>query len=181
MARLSPLVLLPPLIFAGLAGLFAAGMLRDDGQELPSALVGQPAPAFPQTELAGYPLPAPGTLADGEVKLVNFFASWCAPCRLEHPVLAQLAEEGLPIYGIAYKDDPARTSAFLEELGNPFLGIAQDPDGRAAPDWGLYGVPETFVIAGDGTVIDRMPFPLTPELVESRLRPALAEAAALSD
>jgi cytochrome c biogenesis protein CcmG/thiol:disulfide interchange protein DsbE len=92
-----------------------------------------------------------------------------------------LAEEGLPIYGIAYKDDPAKTAAFLQELGNPFLGIVQDPDGRAAPDWGLYGVPETFVIAGDGTVIDRMPFPLTPELVDSRLRPALERAEAQGD
>ena len=178
MARISPLVLIPPVAFAALAGLFAAGMLRDGGQELPSALVGQSVPAFPETPLPGYPLPEPGVLADGEVKLVNFFASWCGPCRLEHPVLASLAEDGLPVYGIAYKDDPANTTAFLRELGNPFLGIAQDPDGRAAPDWGLYGVPETFVIAGDGTVIDRMPFPLTPELVESRLRPALERAKA---
>jgi cytochrome c biogenesis protein CcmG/thiol:disulfide interchange protein DsbE len=176
MAKVSPLVFIPPVAFAALAGLFAAGMLRNDGQELPSALVGQVAPALPETTLPGYPLPEAGVMADGEVKLVNFFASWCAPCRLEHPVLASLAGEGLPIYGIAYKDDPAKTAAFLEELGNPYAGIAQDPNGRVAPDWGLYGVPETFVIAGDGTVIDRMPFPLTPELVESRLRPALAEA-----
>ncbi len=181
MARISPLVLVPPVIFAALAGLFAAGMLRDGGQELPSALVGQAAPAFPETPLPGHDLPGPGVLADGEVKLVNFFASWCAPCRLEHPVLASLAEEGLPIYGIAYKDDPTRTAAFLAELGNPFVGIAQDPSGRAAPDWGLYGVPETFVIAGDGTVVDRMPFPLTSELVNTRLRPALAEAEARAD
>ena len=176
MAKVSPFVLIPPVAFAALAGLFAAGMLRDDGQELPSALVGQIAPAFPETPLPGYPLPDGGVLADGEVKLVNFFASWCAPCRLEHPVLTALAEEGVPVYGIAYKDIPENTAAFLEELGNPYRGIAQDPNGRAAPDWGLYGVPETFVLAGDGTVIDRMPFPLTPELVESRLRPALAEA-----
>jgi cytochrome c biogenesis protein CcmG/thiol:disulfide interchange protein DsbE len=178
MARIPLLVLIPPVAFAALAGLFAAGMMRDDGQELPSALVGQVAPAFPETPLPGHAPPAPGTLADGEVKLVNFFASWCAPCRVEHPVLTDLAEQGLPVYGIAYKDDPARTAAFLEELGNPYTGIAQDADGRMAPDWGLYGVPETFVLAGDGTVIDRMPFPLTPELVATRLRAALAEAGA---
>jgi cytochrome c biogenesis protein CcmG/thiol:disulfide interchange protein DsbE len=181
MARIPLLVLIPPVAFAALAGLFAAGMMRDDGQELPSALVGQIAPSFPDARLPGYDLPAPGTLADGEVKLVNFFASWCAPCRVEHPVLATLAADGLPIYGIAYKDDPARTAAFLEELGNPYAGIALDQTGRDAPNWGLYGVPETFVLAGDGTVIDRMPFPLTPELVESRLRPALAEAEARGD
>lgn len=178
MARVSPLVLLPPVIFAGLAGLFAAGMLRDDGQELPSALIGQPAPTSELAPLPGYPPFDPAVLADGEVKLVNFFASWCAPCRLEHPILAALSGEGIPIYGIAYKDDPSRTDAFLEELGNPFTAIGQDGGGRVSPDWGLYGVPETFVIAGDGTVVDRLPFPLTPELVESRLRPSLAEAAA---
>lgn len=178
MARVSPLVLLPPVIFAALAGLFAAGMLRDGGGELPSALIGQPAPASELQPLPGYPAFEPAAvLADGEVKLVNFFASWCAPCRLEHPVLVSLAEEGIPVYGIAYKDEPANSVAFLEELGNPFTAIGQDTSGRIAPDWGLYGVPETFVLSGDGTVVDRMPFPLTPELVESRLRPSLARAA----
>jgi cytochrome c biogenesis protein CcmG/thiol:disulfide interchange protein DsbE len=177
MARVSPLVLIPPVVFAGLAGLFAAGMLRDGGEELPSALIGQPAPASELGLLPGYPAFEPsGVLADGEVKLVNFFASWCAPCRLEHPILAHLSAEGIPVYGIAYKDEPARTDAFLDELGNPFTAIGTD-SGRIAPDWGLYGVPETFVIAGDGTVVDRLPFPLTPELVESRLRPSLARAA----
>ena len=178
MARLSPLVLLPPTIFAALAGLFAVGMLRDGGDELPSALVGQPAPTTEMAPLPGYPALDSAVLADGEVKLVNFWASWCAPCRLEHPVLTSLAGEGLPVYGIAYKDDPDRAAAFLQELGNPFTAIGQDPTGRIAPDWGLYGVPETFVLAGDGTVIDRMPFPLTPELVETRLRPSLARAEA---
>ena len=178
MARIPPLVLLPPVIFAAMAGLFAAGMLRDDGQELPSALVGQPAPATEMQPLPGYPALDLAVLDDGEVKLVNFFASWCGPCRLEHPSLMALAAEGVPLYGIAYKDDPDRTAAFLEELGNPFNAIGQDRTGRIAPDWGLYGVPETFVLAGDGTVIDRMPFPLTPELVERRLRPSLAEAEA---
>lgn len=178
MARVSPLVLIPPVAFAALAGLFAAGMLRDGGDELPSALIGQLAPASELLPLPGYPAFEPAAvLADGEVKLVNFFASWCAPCRLEHPVLASLAEEGVPVYGIAYKDEPARTDAFLDELGNPFTAIGQDATGRIAPDWGLYGVPETFVIAGDGTVVDRLPFPLTPELVESRLRPSLERAA----
>ncbi len=177
MARIPLLVLIPPVAFAALAGLFAAGMMRDDGQELPSALVGQIAPSFPDARLPGYDLPAPGTLADGEVKLVNFFASWCAPCRVEHPSLAALAEEGIPIYGIAYKDDPARSLAFLEELGNPYAAAGQDPQGRTAVDWGVYGVPETFVVAGDGTIIARMANPLTPDFVESRLRPALAEAA----
>ncbi|TNC73442.1 DsbE family thiol:disulfide interchange protein [Rubellimicrobium roseum] len=181
MAKVSPLVLIPPVIFAALAGLFAAGMLRDGGQELPSALVGQPAPGVPVETLPGLPGLDPAVLADGEVKLVNFFASWCAPCRVEHPHLTALAEEGVPIYGIAYKDNPTNSVAFLEELGNPYAAAGQDPSGRTAVDWGVYGVPETFVVAGDGTIVARMANPVTPDLVESRLRPALAEAAARAE
>jgi cytochrome c biogenesis protein CcmG/thiol:disulfide interchange protein DsbE len=177
MPRISPLVLIPPVAFAALAGVLAAGMFsRDGSQELPSALVGQTAPTVSVAPIPGYPALDPAILADGEVKLVNFFASWCGPCRLEHPVLVSLAEEGVPIYGIATRDDPARSAAFLAELGNPYNAVGSDLENRVGLDWGTYGVPETFVLAGDGTVIDRMPFPLTPELVESRLRPALAEA-----
>lgn len=176
MARLSPLVLIPPVAFAALAGLFAGGMLRDDGQELPSALVGKAAPGLPSTGLEGLPGLDPAVLADGQVKIVNFFASWCGPCRIEHPTLKALAEEGLPIYGIAYKDDPDHASAFLAELGDPYAAVGTDPDGRMAVEWGTYGVPETFVVSGDGTILARMATPLTPEIVASRLRPALAAA-----
>ncbi len=179
MARLSPLLLIPPVAFAALAGLFAGQMFASDGaRELPSALVGGPAPALPAEGLAGVPGLDDVVLADGEVKLVNFFASWCGPCRIEHPTLAALAAEGIPIYGVAYKDDPERSAAFLEELGNPYLGVGADPRGRTAVEWGTYGVPETFVVAGDGTVVDRIPMPITPDLLDGRLRPALAEAAA---
>lgn len=180
MAKLSPLVLIPPVAFAALAGLFAGQMFAGDGasRELPSALLGEPAPALPAEGLAGLPGLDEVALADGEVKLVNFFASWCGPCRIEHPTLAALAAGGVPIYGVAYKDDPERSAAFLQELGNPYLGVGADPRGRAAVEWGTYGVPETFVVAGDGTVVDRIPMPITPDLLDSRLRPALAEAAA---
>lgn len=179
MARLSPLLLVPPLAFAALAGLFAGQMFASDGsRELPSALVGGPAPALPAEGLAGLPGLDAASLADGEVKLVNFFASWCGPCRIEHPTLAALAAEGIPIYGVSYKDDPERSAAFLDELGNPYLGVGADPHGRTAVEWGTYGVPETFVVAGDGTVVDRIPMPITPDLLDQRLRPALAEAAA---
>ena len=176
MARISPLVLIPPVAFAALAGLFAAGMLRNDGDQLPSALIGQPAPALAQEPLPGLPPLDPAVLADGEVKLVNFFASWCGPCRIEHPQLAALAAEGLPIYGIAYKDDPENSTSFLEELGNPYLAAGQDPQGRTAVDWGVYGVPETFVLDGDGTIVARLAEPLTEDALARRLRPALAEA-----
>lgn len=178
MARAPVLLLIPVAVFTGLVGLAAGAMLSRDGDELPSALVGRPAPGFPADPLPGLPPLDAAMLADGEVKLVNFFASWCAPCRVEHPSLTALADEGVPIYGIAYKDDPAHSVAFLRELGNPYLAAGQDPQGRVAVDWGVYGVPETFVIAGDGTIVARMANPVTPDLVESRLRPALAEAAA---
>ena len=177
MARLSPLVMLPPLVFAALAGLLIGGLWRGDGGELPSALIGQAAPALPATTLDGVPGLDPGVLADGEVKLVNFFASWCGPCRIEHPSLMALTAEGLPIYGVNVRDDPANARALLAELGNPYAGVGTDPEGQAAVDWGTYGVPETFVIAGDGTIVARLPLPLTPDVVESRLRPALAEEA----
>ncbi len=178
MARISPLVLIPPVIFAALAGLFTAGMVLNDGQELPSVLIGQPAPGLPEEAIAGLPPLDPAVLADGEVKIINFWASWCPPCRVEHPNLTLLAEEGVPIYGIAYKDESANTLAFLRELGNPYRGVGQDPEGRAALDWGVYGVPETFVVAGDGTVVARMASPITSDVLENRLRPALAQAAA---
>lgn len=178
MARVPVLLLIPVVVFTGLVGLAAGSMWSRDGDELPSALIGRSAPSAPEAPLPGLPLLDPATFADGEVKLVNFFASWCAPCRVEHPSLTALAQEGIPIYGIAYKDDPARSLAFLEELGNPYAAAGQDPDGRTAVDWGVYGVPETYVVAGDGTIIARMASPLTPDVVESRLRPALAQAEA---
>lgn len=178
MAKVPVLLLIPVVVFTGLVGLAAGSMWSRDGDELPSALIGRPAPGVPEAPLPGLPPLDAAMLADGEVKLVNFFASWCAPCRVEHPSLTALAEEGIPLYGIAYKDDPVRSLAFLEELGNPYAAAGQDPQGRTAVDWGVYGVPETFVLAGDGTIIARMANPVTSDLVESRLRPALAQAAA---
>lgn len=178
MARLSPLLLIPPVAFAALAGLFASQMLAGDGsRELPSALIGKVATVLPDEGLDGVPPIDPGVLGDGEVKLVNLFASWCAPCRIEHPTLVALAAEGVPIYGVNYKDDPERGAAFLAELGNPYEGVGADPEGRVAVEWGAYGVPETFVLAGDGTVVDRLPMPITPGGVEERLRASLAKAA----
>jgi cytochrome c biogenesis protein CcmG, thiol:disulfide interchange protein DsbE len=172
-----PLVLIPPLVFAALAGLFAWGMTREGGRELPSALIGQPAPGVPATPLSPLPPLTPEALRDGEVKIVNFFASWCAPCRVEHPNLTRLAAEGVPVYGVAYKDDPANALAFLAELGNPYAAAGQDPDGRMALDWGVYGVPETFVLSGDGIILARMANPITDRILTERLRPALAAAA----
>ncbi len=176
MAR--PLMLLPPLIFAGLAGMFIWGMGREDPKQLPSALAGKDAPPVQLTPLGtGAPF-TDADLRDGEIKLVNFWASWCAPCRVEHPNLEALAAEGVEILGVNYKDTPEQALKFLGDLGNPYAAIGADATGRMALDWGVYGVPETFVVDGDGKVLFRFAGPVTERVIESRLRPVLEGRAA---
>ena len=170
-----PLMVLPPVIFAGLVGAFLGGMYWTD-DELPSALVGQAAPATAVEPLRGFEPFDPAALADGRVKLVNFWASWCAPCRVEHPNLQALADEGVPILGINYKDDPEAALAFLAELGSPYEALAADSSGRVARDWGVYGVPETFVLDGEGRVVLRVAGPVTTGTSRDRLLPALEAA-----
>ncbi len=177
MPRINLLMVAPPAIFFGLAALFYIGMQREDPNALRSAREGQPAPAVALTQLGPEQPFTNETLRDGDVKLVNYWASWCAPCRAEHPLLTELADEGLPIYGINYKDDPEKALAFLEELGDPYAGLGADFTGRTALDWGLYGVPETYVLAGDGTVMLRFAGPLTEDVMARRIRPALEAAA----
>ena len=139
-------------------------------------MIGQPAPGLELTAVGGRAPFDASILADGEVKIVNYWASWCAPCRIEHPQLMQLADEGLPIYGINYKDDSAKALAFLDELGDPYVAVGADRAGRVAIDWGVYGVPETFVIDGDGKVVLRFAGPVTGTILENRIRPAIAAA-----
>ncbi|MCL4151323.1 UNVERIFIED_CONTAM: hypothetical protein GTU68_008493 [Idotea baltica] len=117
-------------------------------------------------------------LRDGEVKIVNFWASWCAPCRVEHPNLTALAAEGVPIYGINYKDFDANALSFLSDLGDPYTAVGADPSGFHAIDWGVYGVPETFLVDGDGTILLRMASPVTQRELANRLRPAIDAALA---
>ncbi len=176
MAKISPLVAAPPILFAALAGLFYFGMQREDPDALPSTRVGAVAPAMQLEPLGAKPEFESATLKEPGVKLVNFWASWCAPCRAEHPNLELLADEGVPIYGINYKDDPGKALAFLDELGDPYAGIGADQGGRTGIDWGLYGVPETFVIDGDGVVRLRFAGPITQRVLEERIRPAIAAA-----
>lgn len=178
MAKISPLMVIPPLIFGGFVALAAVGMFRDDPESLPSAREGQPAPPVVLTEFPGKPGFSDETLRDGTVKLVNYWASWCAPCRVEHPNLEALAQEGIPIYGVNYKDSLGNAQAFLSELGDPYAGIGQDENGRMALDWGLYGVPETYVIDGDGVVVLRFAGPITQRVIAETLRPALEKARA---
>ena len=176
MASLRPLFLVPPAIFAALAGTFLWGMMRDNPDALPTALAGRDAPGVQVLALGDLPVFDDATLRDGKVKLVNFWASWCAPCRVEHPTLTALADEGIPIYGVNYKDKPDAALGFLAELGNPYAAVGADETGRMGIEWGLYGVPETFVIDGDGKVVMRFAGPVTQRALENDIRPALAEA-----
>jgi cytochrome c biogenesis protein CcmG/thiol:disulfide interchange protein DsbE len=178
MARIPLLAAVPPIAFAAIAGLFLSGMFRDDPNSLPSTLVGQNAPQVVVEPIAGStPFTAALLHAPGP-KLINFWASWCGPCRVEHPQLMALQAEGLKIYGVNYKDDPAKAKRFLEDLGDPYEGVGADRNGRMGLDWGVYGVPETFVIDGDGKVVLRFAGPVTNVILKHRIRPALAEALA---
>lgn len=178
MAKLSPMMILPPVIFAGLALMFVWGMGREDPDALPSAFAGKQAPAVVVTPLADLPVFSDADLRDGKVKLVNFWASWCAPCRAEHPNLEKLKAEGVTILGVNYKDKPEAALRFLAELGNPYAAVGADESGRMGIDWGLYGVPETFVIDGKGNVVLRLPGPITERVLDRDIRPAMKAAAA---
>lgn len=171
------LVLLPPLLFAAFAALAFFALKRENPDELPSALAGRPAPSLATlTPLGDKPLAGDAALRAGGVTLVNFWASWCGPCRIEHPFLDQLAAEGVAVIGVNYKDQPANALEFLDALGDPFAAIGQDAKGRVGLDWGIYGVPETFVVDARGAILMRYPGPLTPEVVETRIRPFLQPA-----
>jgi len=116
----------------------------------------------------------PASLADGPM-LVNFFASWCVPCRAEHPLLTRLAGEGVPLQGVAYKDKPEDAKTWLQQLGDPYKRIGQDRDGRTAIEFGVYGVPETYVIDRKGTIRYRQVGPITPSDYDTKIKPLLAE------
>ena len=175
MPRIPPLVLIPVAVLAAFIGLALGGMFTPGRDELPSTREGGTAPAMePLTALGDRPMLTRAMLDEPGVKIVNYWASWCAPCRLEHPQISALAEE-FPVYGINYKDTPEKALAFLDDLGDPYAAIGQDA-GRVAMDWGVYGVPETYVIDGDGTVVMRFAGPITAELLEKRIRPAIETA-----
>ncbi|MFV0409158.1 MAG: DsbE family thiol:disulfide interchange protein [Paracoccus sp. (in: a-proteobacteria)] len=170
-------MLLPPLIFLGLALLFLWGMGRDDPNEIPSAFVGREAPALPQTTLPGAVQLTDEMLRQPGVKLVNFWASWCPPCRAEHPTLMELSQR-LPVYGVDLKDNEADAQAFLAQDGNPFAAIATDPQGRGAIEWGVTAPPETFIIDGEGRILYRHAGPLIREDYTTRFLPQLEKALA---
>jgi len=182
-ARRVLLALLPLAAFLALALLFYE-RLGSDSQRLPSALVGRTAPTFSLPPLEGSYLPgfSDADLKTGSVTLVNVFASWCVPCRDEHPVLMAMAADetlktlGVRMAGLSYKDDPANAARFLRELGTPYSMIGVDRSGRAGVDWGVYGVPETFIVQGDGTIAYKHIGPLTQANVREKLMPEILKA-----
>jgi cytochrome c biogenesis protein CcmG/thiol:disulfide interchange protein DsbE len=176
----------PFLIFAGVAALFAFALTSGDPSKLPSALIGRP---VPHTEFAsleglvrdGQPVSGFGSadLAKGHVSVVNFWASWCSPCVEEHPLLIELQKRtGVSVYGVNYKDQTAAARRFLGRYGSPFAAVGVDPTGRNAIEWGVYGMPETFVIGGDGKIAYKHVGPISPESLETKLLPAIEKARA---
>lgn len=178
----------PVLIFAGLVVLFALALQKGDPSKIPSALVGRPAPPLNLAPLenlvgaGGQPIPGIDTemLKSGKVSVVNFWASWCAPCVEEHPMLLRLAQRSdVVLHGVNYKDQAANARRFLGRYGNPFRTVGVDTNGRAAIDWGVTGMPETFVVAGDGVIVYKHIGPITPRALERNIIPAIEAAVKL--
>ena len=175
---LSPARLVPVLVLAALAGilglyLWQIGAGGKDISRIPSALLDKPVPEFVLPPITGLPGGLKAADLRGKPSLVNVWASWCAPCRAEHPALMQLAREGVPIHGINIRDRAEDARAFIETLGNPYTRLSADIDGRVSIDWGVYGVPETFVIDGQGRIRHRHVGPINPGELENVLRPIL--------
>jgi cytochrome c biogenesis protein CcmG/thiol:disulfide interchange protein DsbE len=183
MTRRSVLVLLPLIGFLALAALFFSQLGSGDPSKLPSALIGR---AVPKTELPplegltrdGQPVPGVSNITfAGKVSLVNVWASWCVPCHDEIPFLAKLAQDPrIQLVGINYKDQPDNARRFLNRYGNPFAATGVDGNGRAAIDWGVYGVPETFLVDRNGKIAYKLVGPITTQSLAQQLEPAIEKA-----
>jgi cytochrome c biogenesis protein CcmG/thiol:disulfide interchange protein DsbE len=182
-ARLA--LFLPLAIFLALAMVFLARLMSGgDPAAIPSALVGKPVPEFdlpPLDGLARDGAPVPGLASadlKGGVSLVNVFASWCGPCRQEHPLLEELARDPrIRVLGINYKDVPANALSFLDSLGNPYRAVGVDSRGRTAIDWGVYGVPETFLVDREGIIREKIVGPITRQSLDEVLMPGIEDLA----
>jgi cytochrome c biogenesis protein CcmG, thiol:disulfide interchange protein DsbE len=176
------LTMLPLLVFGALAALFFARLFAGDASRIPSALIGQSAPTLDLPGLEGAAGLKDADLRQGHVTVVNIFASWCLPCHEEHDVLLDLAADkalaakGVRLIGVAQKDDPENVRRFLGAKGDPYAKVALDRDGRAGIDWGVYGVPETFIVKGDGTVAFKFIGPINAEALASVVRPQIEKA-----
>ena len=165
------LLALPALGFTALAGVFALGLNRDPSK-IPSTLVGQSVPKFSLPPVKGRTLGLSSDNLAGEVSLVNVFASWCVACRAEHPLFMRLAKDKtVPIHGINYKDAPDDAARWLNTMGDPYIRTGADRDGRVAIDWGVYGVPETFIIGADGTIAYKQIGAVTEQALKDTILP----------
>lgn len=175
---------IPLIIFAALSIMFGLALMSGDPSRVPSALIGKPAPDVALDPLVGLerdgvqvPAFRRSDLTKGRVSVVNFWASWCVPCIQEHPLLIALAREtGAPVYGVNYKDTGGGGLKFLARLGNPFAGVVVDPRGRASIEWGVYGMPETFIVDGEGVIIHKHVGPIDRRALVETLIPLIRKA-----
>jgi cytochrome c biogenesis protein CcmG/thiol:disulfide interchange protein DsbE len=177
------LMVLPLIVFLGLAALFWFRLGDGDPSKIPSALIGRTAPQTvlpPLDGLAQDGKPVPGldpAAFKGKVSLVNVWASWCVPCHDEAPLLTQLGKDSrLQVIGINYKDTPENARRFLGRYGNPFGMVGVDGNGRAAIEWGVYGVPETFIVGRDGKIVYKLVGPITPDNLNSVVKAEIEKA-----
>ena len=185
--RRMAMALLPVVVFAGLAVLFVVGLRQEDPSRVPSVLIGKPAPEFDLPPLEGLTrrgVPVPGFATSdlqgadlkGQVTVVNIWASWCGPCRDEHPYLMALSEvDGVRLVGINNKDEPANARRFLGALGLPYEAVGVDPDGRTFVDWGAYGVPETFIVDARGIIRHKYIGPITAKALDETILPMIED------
>ena len=162
-----------PVVFFSIAIVLFVGLKRENPNTLPSEMIGRTAPVIELTALGEKPIFKHDDLFKPGLKVVNVFASWCVPCRVEHPNIQAIADLGFPVYGLNYKDQAPAASAFLKELGDPYTAIGQDA-GRNAIEWGVYGVPETFILDPDGVILFRHAGPVTAAILEAEILPLLS-------
>ncbi|MCW2238248.1 DsbE family thiol:disulfide interchange protein [Azospirillum canadense] len=172
--------LLPLLLFVGVGVAFLLGFERDP-RDIPSALIDKPAPEFALAPLPGHKEGVSSAMLKGDVTLVNVFASWCIPCKAEHPVITRLSKElGVTVRGINYKDKTEDALDWLKRNGDPYASIGADQDGRVSIDWGVYGVPETYLIDRQGRIRFKQVGPLTPQVVDEQILPMIKHLRAAS-
>lgn len=169
--RIRPGYVAPLLAFVALAAILGIG-LGLDPRKVPSPLIGKPVPEFSLPPVKGRTLGLASRDLEAEVSVVNVFASWCVPCRQEHPLIQRLAQV-VPVHGLNYKDRPEDAARWLDELGDPYTRTGADLDGRVAIDWGVYGVPETFLIDRQGRIAYKHIGPITPEILSGKLMPLI--------
>ena len=176
MARPAATMILMPVIFVALAGMILWGVLRENPDAMRTTILGAPAPAVPDEAVQGTVQITDADLRSGEVTIVNFWASWCPPCRAEHPNLLRLEAQGYRIAGINYRDEQELGRAYLTEFDDPFFATGYDLNGKWADDWGVAVLPETFIVDGDGTVLYRFVGPLVGSAYEQQFLPELTKA-----